>query len=92
MLNLGKAETIVYDVTDSIFDRSKEGYLYIVRDNVYAEGYVISLPAIRFVYSIKENQKEADLQRLLHDEGRVPDRIIRENLVKVVREAIKEFR
>lgn len=91
MLRLQEIKTIVYDVTDSVFDRCREGFLYITKDNLYSESYIISVPVIHFVYTIKE-KSEADYQQLLHDEGRVPDRIIRENLVKVIREAVKEFR
>lgn len=90
MLKLEGATTVIYDVTDAVFQKSKEGFLFITRDDLYSKGFVVAVPAINFSCTIKEKQKEKDLQRLLKDEARITDRIIRENLVKCIREWIQK--
>lgn len=84
-MNLGEVETIVYDVTISVFDRCKEGFLYLTKDE---DCFIVSVPVINFSYTIKD---ESDYQRLLKDDKLIADRIVRENITKVVRLAVKEF-
>lgn len=90
-MKLGITKTVIFDVTDSVFERCKEAFLYITKDELYSESYIVAVPAIHLTYSFHTNDLEKGFQRLLKDEARLPDRIIRENLVKAIRESLEEF-
>lgn len=86
MKKLETLKTVVFDIKHSVFDNETEALMYVTKD-IHDDCYIIAIPVVSFSWEVKTDKDLEHLEKF----GVAGVRDRREQIVKAIKQAIKEF-